>query len=66
MVGEFKLKQSTRSHGKLDEISPEVLRMLEEMSEKKKSNANPKEEARSEAASTKSRIVLSDKEFGKY
>ncbi len=65
MVGKFKLKQDTKSYGK-DEISPEILKMLENMSEKKKPYSNSMEGSYSEVAATKSKIVLSDKEFGKY
>ncbi|KJS20562.1 MAG: chemotaxis protein [Clostridiaceae bacterium BRH_c20a] len=66
MVGKFKLKQNVKSYSKLDELSPEVLKMLEDMSEKKKTNSGSKEEAYSEVAATKTKISLSDKEFGKY
>lgn len=66
MVGKFKLKQNTKSYRQLDELSPDVLKMLEEMSEKKKIESNHQEETYEEAAAAGPTIVLSDKEFGKY
>ncbi|MDD3174119.1 MAG: methyl-accepting chemotaxis protein [Herbinix sp.] len=62
-VSKYKLKQNTKSYGKIDEISPEVLIMLENMASKKKSKDV---EAYEEAAVSKPKIILSDKEFGKY
>lgn len=63
-VSRFKLKRisnSSSSFKGLEDINPEVLRMLEQMNNDKKS------EAYAEAAVTSSkRIALSDKEFGKY
>lgn len=70
MVGKFTLKKSNQSYHRLEEISPEVLKMLENMSAKKKNEQNFSEEAHVEAAASKEfkekKIVLSDKEFGKY
>ncbi len=65
MVGKFKLKHNTRSMNKLDEISPDVLKMLEELSEKKKDGFADKEKSIDTSAS-KNKISLSDTEFGKY
>lgn len=61
MVGKYKLKQNTRNFSRIDDFNPDVLKMLENMSESKKTH----EEA-SYDSSSKSRIALSDKEFGKY
>lgn len=60
-VGRYKLKRKSESRYKLDEISPEVLKMLENM----KSSHKPEAEAADKTAA-KSRIILNDKEFGKY
>ena len=64
-VANVKLKKasSASNHG-IEGLSPEVLRMLESMSDKNK-NSNYSQEALSEAA-TKAKIVLNDQEFGKY
>ncbi|MDF2595570.1 MAG: putative sensory transducer protein [Clostridia bacterium] len=66
MVNKFKLKQNVKSYSSLDELNPEVLRMLENMSESKKQKSNFSENTYKEAASGKTKIVLSDNEFGKY
>lgn len=66
MVSKFKLKKINQSYNKLEDISPEVLKMLQSMSEKRKSNPDTAEEAYAEAAASKKKIALSDKEFGKY
>jgi len=62
-VGKFKLKQITRSYNRFNEISPEVLMMLENMALNKKNShsAEPYD-----VAATKPKIALSDREFGKY
>ena len=60
MVGKFRLKQKTKSYGLSGEISPEVLRMLENMSQKGREAERTKEEVAA------SKIILSDKEYGKY
>ncbi len=65
-VSKFKLKKVNRAYGKFEEFNPEVLKMLEEMSEKKKANKSHDDEAGNEAAASRPKIALSDKEFGKY
>lgn len=67
-VNKFKLKKNTKAIGKLDELSPEVLKMLENMSKKEKTSPERFEEASSdnEEVPNKTKIALSDKEFGKY
>jgi methyl-accepting chemotaxis protein len=66
MVGKFNLKQNIKSYyNSMDELNPEVLRMLEKMAQKN-NNTNATNRAYEEAAVTKSKIALSDKEFGKY
>lgn len=67
MVGKFKLKHNTvRTYGKLDELNPDVIKMLEELSDRKKRNRNQLEEIDEEFTPAKSKIALSDNEFGKY
>jgi len=65
-VSKFKLKKVSHAYDKFEEFNPEVLKMLEDMSEKKKASKGHKEEAKTEAAASKPKIALSDKEFGKY
>jgi methyl-accepting chemotaxis protein len=66
-VARFKLKKAKRisSYRGMEDINPDVLRMLEDMNDRKK--ATPMSEAYEEAAASSSKkIALSDKEFGKY
>lgn len=69
-VSRFKLKRSqhpSSSYKGMQGINPEVLRMLENMSQNKKANADSGDKGYLEAAATSSKtIALSDKEFGKY
>ncbi|MDR3587288.1 MAG: methyl-accepting chemotaxis protein [Desulfosporosinus sp.] len=68
-VSRFKLKKTTGSSYKgFEDLNPEVLRMLEDMSQKKKGNYSLMNQSYAEAAATSSRpkISLSDREFGKY
>jgi methyl-accepting chemotaxis protein len=66
-VAKFKLKQTGRGLAGGDGLSPEVLRALETMLEKKQA---PKAEGRSGKRApdlaAKGKIVLDDSEFGKY
>jgi methyl-accepting chemotaxis protein len=65
-VARFKLKKTGRASYKgMENINPEVLRMLEDMNDRQRQGF--KSEAFEEAAVTSSKkIALSDKEFGKY
>ena len=68
-VSRFKLKKMTdSSYRGFEDLNPEVLRMLEDMSRKKKGNYSSMNQGYAEVASTKSKakISLSDREFGKY
>lgn len=65
MVGKFKLRQNSKAYSQIDNISPEVYSMLENMADKKK-NFNMIKDAYEEAAVSKPKISLSDNEFGKY
>lgn len=66
----FKLKRVNHSYSRMEELSPELLRLIENMNHKKKSNQTyVNDEAYEEAAVTTTKakkINLSDKEFGKY
>jgi methyl-accepting chemotaxis protein len=67
MVSRFKLKKSSKTYGKMEDLSPEVLAMLENMTEKKNKNSGLTEDKKnSKLKQVKPRITLSDKEFGKY
>ncbi len=61
MVSQFKLKQNSKTFSRMEELSPEILQLLENMSERKRAGSSLKE-----AAPVKSRIALTDSEFGKY
>jgi methyl-accepting chemotaxis protein len=65
-VARFKLKKSNRSssYTGMEELNPEVLRMLENMNDKRRQvfQSEPYEKA----AVNSKKIALSDKEFGKY
>ncbi|NOW65071.1 methyl-accepting chemotaxis protein [Clostridium saccharobutylicum] len=66
MVSKFELKKNVKSYNALNELNPEVLKMLDEMSEKKKHQTSYSNDGYKENESVKSKIILSDKEFGKY
>jgi Methyl-accepting chemotaxis protein len=67
-VSGFKLRKSnnnSHSYNSLNNINPEVLKMLEQMNDKNKTALG--NNALAEAAATKAKkISLSDREFGKY
>jgi methyl-accepting chemotaxis protein len=62
-ISRYKLKKATVNKFSADEISPEVMLMLEQM--KKSSKAKTKSESFEERPAS-SKIILSDNEFGKY
>lgn len=66
MVDKFKLKQNTKVYDSLEQLNPEILRMLEKMSEKKNIKPITAKDANEEASPAKLKISLSDNEFGKY
>lgn len=70
LVSRFKLKKGMGTgYRELDNLNPEVLRVLEDMSNKKKGAKNPySSQGYAEVAATgsKPRISLSNNEFGKY
>jgi methyl-accepting chemotaxis protein len=63
LVDKFKLKKDINLHNGLEEISPEVLKMLDDMSQKGKKNS---QRDKSEESAKNKKIILSDSEFGKY
>lgn len=68
-TGRFKLKRNNYSYGRMEELSPELLRAIENINYKKNNNQDLKNVAYEEAAVTNTkvnRIDLSDKEFEKY
>ncbi|MHB8064856.1 MAG: HAMP domain-containing methyl-accepting chemotaxis protein [Ruminiclostridium sp.] len=65
MVGKFNLRKGN-SVKNLNDLSPELIRMLENMTEKKRSTDTFKHEKKGEAITSKMKIALSDSEFGKY
>lgn len=65
LVSNFKLKQNKRFSDKFDEISPEVLLMLENMSNRK-DTISSETNVNHVVPVPKPNIVLSDNEFGKY
>lgn len=62
LVQKFKIKQNVRKYNDIDELNPEVLKMLERMTE---SNSTPTSTKEDDEV-IKPKIALSDKEFGKY
>lgn len=71
MVGKVKLKKANMAYGNFEELNPELIRLLENMSEKKGGSSDKtggkKHTAKKETGAVKEKnIVLSDKEFGKY
>lgn len=65
-VSQFKLKRNVKTYGKLDELSPDVLKMLENMSQNMKGDYRTAEDIGSKGNTAKAKIALNDKEFGKY
>lgn len=62
MVGKFKLKREGRAYGTVDSLNPEMIRMLEAMAKKN----NQDSRSSFSGAENGRRIILNDKEFGKY
>jgi methyl-accepting chemotaxis protein len=69
LVNRYKLKKNTKNYDQIDNLSPEVLALLENMANrKKKSHTHPEEKTMTAVSgkTSKPRIVLNDNEFGKY
>jgi methyl-accepting chemotaxis protein len=66
LVVRFKLKKNNDTYSKREELSPEVLKMLEDMSQKGNQKSRETEDSSGNKAAWSTKIALSDKEFGKY
>ena len=65
LVGKFRLKRGFMNSNSFSEASPEVLQVLERMTEKKAEQKSATA-AKKKSGKSKEAIVLSDREFGKY
>jgi len=65
-VSKFKLKQANREFKVGDGVSPEVLRAIENMMEKKKYKQERRDDKYELALASQGKIDLDDREFGKY
>lgn len=63
-VSKYKLKADRYSSGKFDELNPDVIKMLDNMSDRKEKNFVGGKQK--EVSTGKAKIALSDEEFGKY
>jgi len=66
MVNRIKLRKNAAATGKYEELSPEVLKMLENMYKDKKAEVSSPEEKKEEIENKSIKISLNDKEFDKY
>jgi methyl-accepting chemotaxis protein len=66
MVSRFKLKVNARTYNRIDEINPDVMALLENMADRKKSQTESKTVKNEGGKASKPKIALSDIEFGKY
>jgi len=70
MIQQFKLKKVNTSYNRVNEINPDVLKVLNNMSEKKqdavRNNEREQKETGKKSGNLNKKIVLSDNEFGKY
>lgn len=64
LVSRFQLRKTNTSFNNMEELSPEVLQLLESFNQKKKMTMPLQENSPAEGAKLK--IKLSDQEFGKY
>lgn len=65
-VSKFKLKRVSRSYSRFGEINPDVVKMLDNLTDKKRNTEHNLKNDRHMTITDKSRIALSDSEFGKY
>lgn len=65
-VNQFKFKKLNHTNDKYENLSPDVIKMLENISATGNGNTEKKPEAKEALVSSKPQIVLSDTEFGKY
>lgn len=66
MVKKFKLKKKTKTYDSMDDLNPEVLKMLDNMSQKEKMKINSNVTDDFNADGSVKTKTLSDKEFDKY
>lgn len=65
-VNQFKLKRNANSYDKYENLSPDVLKMLENLSTTGNSYIEKKTESQELVTASKPKITLNDTEFGKY
>lgn len=66
MVGQFRLRERKRAAGRMEELSPEIAALLDDMVRQKKIQQGTDVSVKDENAGSKPKIMLSDIEFGKY
>jgi len=66
MVNNIKLRKDTAAAGKYEELSPEIIKMLENMYKDKKTAVCNPEGNKAETENKKIKISLNDNEFDKY
>lgn len=66
LVSHFSLKRSNRLYESVDDINPEVLKLLEDVTDKKHLNKLTGREKSKAEATAKPKINLNDTNFGKY
>ncbi|MDD4504646.1 MAG: methyl-accepting chemotaxis protein, partial [Clostridiaceae bacterium] len=66
MISSIKLRKNAAVAGKYEELSPEILKMLENMYENKKVNLSNFKEDKEEKDTQNIKISLNDNEFDKY
>jgi Methyl-accepting chemotaxis protein len=66
LVSKFKLRKGVSGLNNLSELSPDVLKMIEEITSKKRNYLGNDEKRPDMSAIGTKRIVLSENEFGKY
>ncbi len=66
MVGQFRLRERKRAAGRMEELSPEMAALLDDMVRQKKIQQGTDVSVKDENAGSKPKIMLSDIEFGKY
>jgi methyl-accepting chemotaxis protein len=66
MVGKYKLRENAKANGNKVELSPEVLKLIENMYKNEATNSGASKRVLRAESPNKMKIALSDKEFGKY
>lgn len=65
-VSKFKLKKAQKIYNRYDEMNPDVVKMLDDLSDKKRNHGRGAKDGMYSIGTEKPKIVLSDSEFGKY